>query len=144
MQDDGEKTRVRVALREIYARAGAEVEARDQLFCGLSGRCCRFGEAGHQLFLTRLEYEEMVGRGGPRRADAARCPWLERGLCGNRDGRALACRTYFCSDESAAAEVTEPFHAEIRRLHDEAKIPYEYRSLLDFMNSGPPVASNRS
>ena len=50
--------------------------------------------------------QHRVTKLSPRPADAAQCPWLERGLCGNREGRALACRTYFCSDEAAAAEVT--------------------------------------
>jgi hypothetical protein len=57
------------------------------------------------------------------------CPWLQGTLCGNREGRALACRTYFCSDEEAAAELTEKHHREIRRLHERYGIPYDYRSL---------------
>ena len=92
----------RLALRAIYAEADREAAARDELVCELSGLCCRFREAGHELYLTRLEYEEMVARGGARSADPDRCPWLENGLCANREGRALACRTYFCSDEASA------------------------------------------
>jgi hypothetical protein len=123
----------RVALRAIYARVAEDLAARPELSCELSGRCCRFREAGHQLYLTRLEYEEMVARGGARPADPDACPWLEDGLCGNREGRALACRTYFCSDEKQAAEVTERWHAEIRNLHANSGLDYDYRSLASHM-----------
>ena len=125
----------RLKLRALYERVAADLQARPGLFCARSGRCCRFVQAGHELFLTRLEFEEMGARGGIRSADAESCPWLEGGLCANREGRALACRTYFCSDEAQAGEVTEGWHGEIRRLHEEFGIPYDYRSLTDHMNS---------
>jgi len=125
-----------VGLRRIYEAAEADLRGHPELFCKLSGRCCRFEEAGHELFLTALEYREMAARGGvPAREAAAACPWLEDGLCANREGRALACRTYFCSDEAAAARVTERWHLEIRRLHDELGLPYVYRSLQKHVNT---------
>jgi len=111
----------------------ADLAARPGLACRRSGRCCRFEEAGHELYLTRLEFEEMQARGGARRGGAGACPWLQDGLCANREGRALACRTYFCSDEALAAEVTEHWHGEIRRLHDRCGANYDYRSLADHL-----------
>lgn len=126
----------RLRLIALYERVAADLAARPGLFCARSGRCCRFQAAGHELYLTRLEFEVMAERGGSRPADPAQCPWLEGGLCANREGRALACRTYFCSDEVEAAEVTEEWHGEIRRIHEEFGIPYDYRSLTDHMNSG--------
>jgi Fe-S-cluster containining protein len=143
MRDLREQARLR--LREVYARVAEDVAASPSLRCELSGRCCRFREAGHQLWLTRLEYEEMTARGGApgggRGGGAGACPWLEGGLCANRDGRALACRTYFCSDEPLAATLTERWHREIRRIHDECAVPYEYRSLEDHGNPGPRAPS---
>jgi len=132
----------RSGLLEIYRLAGEEIEARATLVCKLSGRCCRFREAGHRLYLTALEYEEMVRLGGtpPAREDGA-CPGLEDGLCGNREGRALACRTYFCSDEEEAGAVTERGHARIRELHDRHGLPYVYRSLEDHRNFDPRISS---
>jgi hypothetical protein len=118
-------------LRRIYARADEEARANPALRCELSGRCCRFREAGHELFVTDLEYEEMVRQGGPGGPADGSCPWLQGTLCRNREGRALACRTYFCSDEAAAAALTERLHAEIRRLHERHGIPYRYRKLPD-------------
>lgn len=127
-----------VRLRAIYDRAARAIGATPTLFCGKSGRCCRFREAGHELFLSALEFSEMAMRGGPREGEGIdACPWLEEGLCANREGRALACRTYFCSDEAAAAAITERFHAEIRALHEELSIPYEYAPLRNFLARNP-------
>ncbi|MEM8884176.1 MAG: hypothetical protein AAGD14_08920 [Planctomycetota bacterium] len=132
-------------LRAIYTEAHEALTARPELFCEMSGLCCRFKEAGHRLYLSRIEYEEMVHHGGTPadRADGA-CPWLRDGLCANREGRALACRTYFCSDESSAAEVTERFHARIRELHGRYDLPYEYRSLEAHRNSDPRISSEEA
>lgn len=127
------RRQARLALRAVYERVAEDLAGRPGLRCEMSGRCCRFREAGHDLYLTRLEYEEMVARGGARAADADACPWLEDGLCANREGRALACRTYFCSDEAQAAAVTERWHAVIRNLHADYGVAYDYRSLAGHM-----------
>ena len=127
-----------MTLQEIYEAAERDIADSPSLFCQRSGRCCLFREAGHELFLTRLEFEEMVRRGGPRPPVLDVCPWLDGRLCGNREGRALACRTYFCSDEPAAAAVTEKWHAEIRRLHERLGRPYAYLSLADHLRMDPP------
>ena len=133
---------VHAALRAIYASAQAEIDSLDSLKCEMSGLCCRFREAGHRLYVTSLEYDEMVMHGGtPVSREDGACPWLKDGLCANRDGRALACRTYFCSDETAAAEVTERGHERIRLLHDRLGIPYRYASLEDLRNSDPRISS---
>ncbi len=127
------------ALRRIYAAADEEAKGNPALRCELSGRCCRFRKAGHDLFVTGLEYEEMLKRGGAGGSEEGVCPWLQGTLCGNREGRALACRTYYCSDEAAAAALTERWHAEIRRLHERHGIPYAYRRLADWRQA--PVRS---
>ncbi|MGH7162196.1 MAG: hypothetical protein ACREID_01830 [Planctomycetota bacterium] len=125
----------RLRLRELYARVGEEIAASPSLFCLRSGCCCRFREAGHELYLTRLEYDEMAARGGPPAGGGAdACPWLRNGLCGNREGRALACRTYFCSDEAAAAELTERWHRGVRQIHDALGLAYSYAPLTRHVN----------
>ena len=125
----------------LYRKVADDLARRPGLFCQRSGRCCRFQEAGHQLYLTALEFTEMVAHGGRRSGGGQVCPWLENGLCGIREGRALACRTYFCSDEAAAAEVTERWHGEIRRLHTRYGVPYVYQSLEKHLNPDPPISS---
>jgi len=133
---------IRSGLLEIYRLAGEQIAASATLVCQLSGRCCRFREADHRLYLTALEYEEMVRLGGTpaSRPDGA-CPWLAEGLCANREGRALACRTYFCSDENEAGEVTERGHQRIRALHEKYGLPYVYRSLEDHRNFDARISS---
>ncbi len=123
----------REELRRIYEHVAAELKSRPELYCEISGRCCRFRDAGHQLFVTRIEFREMRAHGDdPATSDAqVVCPWLKDGLCSNQTGRALACRTYFCSDEDQAAEFGERFHEQIRRLHDRHGLAYEYLSLGD-------------
>jgi Fe-S-cluster containining protein len=126
-------------LRALYAALEREVAATPSFRCEMSARCCRFREAGHRLFLTALEMREMGDAGGPGGEEA--CPWLRNGLCSNRERRALACRTYFCSDEAGAAAVTERYHREIRRIHDEFGIPYAYDSLGNFLARDPSLGS---
>ena len=129
----------------LYGKIADDLARRPGLFCQRSGRCCRFQEAGHLLYLTRLEFSEMVAHGGRRSGGGKVCPWwLENGLCGIREGRALACRTYFCSDEAAAAEVTERWHREIRRLHARHGLPYVYQSLEKHLNPEPSISSEES
>ena len=47
-------------LRSLYRAVAEDLAAHPGLFCEMSGRCCRFKEAEHELFLTGLEFEEMV------------------------------------------------------------------------------------
>ncbi len=128
-------------LRKIYEQAAAEISGRPELICELSGRCCRFREAGHELYLTALEFEEMVAHGGFPAGQEDRCPWYQGGLCANREGRALACRSYFCSDETSSAAVTERWHKAIRELHEEWDLPYVYQSLGIHWNQREESAS---
>lgn len=125
----------------LYAKVAQDLARRPGLFCLRSGRCCRFPDAGHRLYLTRLEFDEMVAHGGRPSGATGACPWLEDGLCGIREGRALACRTYFCSDEAAAAEVTERWHREVRGLHARHGLEYVYRPLEEHLNPGSPISS---
>jgi len=132
----------RLALRRIYEEAERTLAALPGLYCQLSGRCCRFREAGHELFCTALEYREMAAQGGDRAgAPGETCPWLVDGRCSNRDGRALACRTYFCSDEALAAQVTERFHRQIRELHARLGLDYSYQPLRLHLNPDGRISS---
>ena len=134
-------SKARLELRRVYAKVQADLAKHPGLYCELSGRCCRFEEAGHELFLTELEFREMRSWGGTPPPNPAACPWQKDGLCSNQKGRALACRTYFCSDEDEAAEVFEHWHRQIRRIHERHGLAYEYRTLYEHMNPPAPIAS---
>jgi Fe-S-cluster containining protein len=50
---------VREAVRDVYERLGREIEQRRPV-CVASGRCCRFEEYGHRLFVTTMELAAFV------------------------------------------------------------------------------------
>src|SRR4051794_28734198 len=45
---------VRRAVGELYASVQREIDARRPR-CEISGRCCRFEEYGHRLYVTTIE-----------------------------------------------------------------------------------------
>jgi len=114
------------ALDAIYAAVDHDVAARGPR-CELSGRCCRFDEFGHRLFLTRLEADRLLAQGLPvgTAVEPGLCPFQQHLLCTARDRRPLGCRVYFCDPayEGQAELLSEKYLAAIRRLHDEAGIP---------------------
>jgi len=138
---DIRQQKARLELRALYERVDRDLRNRPKLYCEMSGRCCRFKEYGHDLFLSELEYKEMRAHGAVPAPDPGVCPWLKDGLCTNREGRALGCRVYFCSDTDLTAEVYEHWHARIRRLHERCGIDYVYLSLFDQMNQDPSISS---
>src|SRR5437762_12190928 len=93
---------VRDAIADLYRDVQREVDqARPR--CDVSGRCCRFEEFGHRLFVTTIElaafwYElEMAGRSttAERAWDGTGCPYQTAGLCGVHAIRPFGCRIFF-------------------------------------------------
>lgn len=120
------------ALAGIYRELDAEL-AESNPRCELSGRCCDFPKAGHELFATDLEVEFARRHAGEVPAAPEKlCPFWRVGRCELRDGRPLGCRVYFCDPEFAAAmpEIAERFHRRIVALHSEFAIPYRYRRFV--------------
>src|SRR5438067_8934223 len=81
----------------LYAEADREVAAAGPV-CVASGRCCRFKEWGHVLYLSGLEADVLLasapGYGRPVSPDF--CPYQHDKLCTAREPRPLGCRIYFC------------------------------------------------
>src|SRR5258705_8729319 len=48
------RAEVREAVVNLYSAVQREIDARRPL-CVVSGRCCRFEEYGHRLFVTTME-----------------------------------------------------------------------------------------
>jgi hypothetical protein len=121
-------------LRVLYAELDAAV-ARLSPVCAISGRCCRFREYGHTLFLSHVEAEYLVGEAPrPARAldDGATCPWQDdRGRCTAREARPLGCRVFFCDPafEDAAPALSERFIARLKAIADRHRLPWDYAPL---------------
>lgn len=117
------------ALAALYAEVDAFVAASGAV-CELSGRCCRFEEAGHELFATALEADYAAQRAPEAPAPEApgRCPYHVRGRCTAREGRALGCRTYFCDPRTSDAleAAHERFLGRVRAIEREHGYPAAY------------------
>jgi hypothetical protein len=128
---------VRNAVLAVYATADEAVAAA-QPRCDASGRCCRFTEYGHTLFISAFEaelllegapsYEQPVSRDG--------CPFQVNGLCTTREARPLGCRIYFCDPayQDRMAEITEVALAALKRIADAHGTGWQYAPLHHFLN----------
>ncbi len=129
---------VRKEVQAVYAAADAAVSAAGPR-CDASGRCCRFTEYGHTLFISAFEaeillehapaYEQPVSRDG--------CPFQIDGLCTARDARPLGCRIYFCDPtyETRMAEITEDALAKLKQIADAHGTGWHYAPLHHFLNA---------
>lgn len=121
-------------LRELYAQLDAAV-ARLAPVCRISGRCCRFREYGHTLFLSAPEFDYLLSEApDPVRPpdDGETCPWQDdHGRCTAREARPLGCRVYFCdpSYQDAAPELSEHYIARVKRLSERHGLPWSYAPL---------------
>ena len=129
---------VRDAVEGVYRDLAAKIDQRRPV-CVVSGRCCKFEEYGHRLYVTTLELAAFVHgfETGVRNEtltaamkdwDGTGCPFQIAKLCGVHAIRPFGCRIYFC-DATATQwqqEAYELFHARLKRLHEELEVPYFY------------------
>lgn len=126
-----EEVRVRAfaALEALYEELDSFVE-RARPVCIQRGVCCRFEEAGHELYATALEADYAAARApeAPAPARDGRCPYHVEGRCTARSARALGCRTYFCdaNTESVLMEAHEHFLSRLRGIEMETGYPKSY------------------
>ena len=113
---------VRRDVLAIYAEADAAVAAAGPR-CDASGRCCRFTEYGHTLFISHFEAEILLESAPPFARPVSRdgCPFQVGGLCTAREARPLGCRIYFCDPayESRMSEITEAAVAGLKAVADD-------------------------
>jgi hypothetical protein len=138
--DPAELTRrIRPELLSLYRELDDAVAAYGPV-CELSGRCCRFREYGHALFLTMPEALVLIADAPPPAReldDGDSCPWQDRsGRCTARDARPLGCRGFFCdpSFDIHASELTERFLARLRQLVKKHDWPWDYARLHDHLH----------
>jgi len=123
------------ALRELYAELDAAIAARGPV-CQASGRCCRFKEYGHTLFLSRAEADYLLQADWPAYAyDENLCPFQVEGLCQARERRPLGCRVYYCDPayHGQAGPLSEEFIVRLKALHEAHGLAWDYRPLHDYV-----------
>src|SRR5689334_16628454 len=107
----------RQAVLALYADVDREVAAAGPV-CVASGRCCRFKEYGHTLFLSNLEAEVLLHSApayDPAAVSPDFCPFQRGNLCTAREPRPLGCRVYYCDPnyQQTAQQISEKY---LRRL----------------------------
>lgn len=130
-------TELRRQVLAVYAEVDAAVAAAGPR-CDASGRCCRFAEYGHTLFLSQFEadilletapaYVKPVSRDG--------CPFQVNNLCTARQERPLGCRIYFCDPkyEGVGERITEDALTKLKALADAHGTGWRYAPLHAFLN----------
>jgi Fe-S-cluster containining protein len=117
------------AVEGVYSTLAEAIDLRRPI-CKTSGRCCRFDEFGHRLYVTTMELAKFVSDlsivhrplgaaeehctaanaglhlpilshgDGSAAADQPACPFQTQGLCGVHAIRPFGCRIFFCDATS--------------------------------------------
>jgi len=143
---------IRAAVARVYENLQRQIDARKPL-CTASGRCCRFEEFGHRLYVTTIELAAFVSQLAerPTNPNPGGCPFQIDGLCSVHTIRPFGCRVFFCdatSDEWQHQQY-ERFHAELKRLHEEFDVAYQYLEWREalrqlHLEEGLPLAGSRT
>jgi hypothetical protein len=127
----------RQKVREVYAEVDQAVAAAGPV-CIASGRCCRFKEYGHTLFLSNLEADILLAEAPAfdRPASADFCPFQKDGLCTAREPRPLACRIYYCDPkyQETGNRLSEEYLGRLKQLADQHGLEWRYAPLHVFLN----------
>jgi hypothetical protein len=128
--------RLKSGLLQIYEDLADDLSQLAPV-CELSGRCCRFKEYGHRLYLSRTEAELLLAEGLPPGANINEdgCPFQQGVLCTAREKRPFGCRVYFCDPKYAGhAEIlSEKYVGRLKELHRETGTSWEYGDLFLFL-----------
>src|SRR5207244_10175252 len=105
--------KIRRQMLELYREVDRAVAAAGPV-CVASGRCCRFKEYGHVLFISNLEAEVLLGAAPPYDPASVTpdfCPFQQGNLCTAREPRPLGCRVYYCDPnyQDTASQITETY-----------------------------------
>ena len=131
------KNHIRTRVLSLYATVDAAVAAAGPK-CESSGRCCRFKEYGHTLFISHLEAEVLLAEAPSYEQPVSSdfCPFQKENLCTAREPRPLGCRIYFCdpSYQETGKQITESALQHMRQLADEFDLGWRYAPLHVFLN----------
>jgi len=125
----------RDAMAAFYARLDAAIAARAPV-CTNRGACCRFGDYGHNLFVSAVEVAYFLAAAdAPLTAppDRSFCSYQQGGRCTARAARPAGCRIYFCD---TAAQDWQPRQSEaalreLAAIGERFGVPYVYLEWTD-------------
>lgn len=122
------------SIRAVYHDLSQDIAVAGPV-CDLSGRCCRFAEWDHTLFLSGIEAEMLLAEAPPacRPLDGgATCPWQDgQGRCTAREARPLGCRVYFCdpSYQETGQALSETYLSRLKSVANAHDQPWSYAPL---------------
>ena len=133
VQSAADRPEVRAAIERVHRDLQEAIDQR-QPICSASGRCCRFEQFGHRLYVTTLQLAAFRHALQPSASDKTTdwngtgCPFQVGKLCGVHAIRPFGCRIFFCDPtaEQWQNEQYEQFHDRIKRLHEQLGVPYFY------------------
>jgi hypothetical protein len=121
----------------LYAEVDGAIAAVGPV-CHSSGRCCRFKEYGHVLFISNLEATVLLqdAPAYPSPVTPDFCPFQKDNLCTAREPRPLGCRIYYCdpSYQEVGAQLSETYLRRLKELADAHGLPWRYAPLHHFLN----------
>jgi hypothetical protein len=129
----------------MYQEVDREVAAAGPV-CVASGRCCRFKEYGHVLFLSGLEADVLLHDAPPHERPVTPdfCPFQKGNLCTAREPRPLGCRVYYCDPnyQETGVAISEKHLRRLKDLADAAGVPWRYAPLHHFLNHPEDAATD--
>jgi hypothetical protein len=138
---------IRRKVLELYAEVDREVAAAGPV-CVASGRCCRFKEYGHTLFLSNLEAEVLLHGAPPyeRPVTADFCPFQRGNLCTAREPRPLGCRVYYCDPayQETGRRISESYLRRLKDLAESEGTGWRYAPLHHFLNDPDAAAAGKA
>ena len=122
---------------ELYEEVDREVAAAGPV-CVASGRCCRFKEYGHVLFVSNLEADVLLATAPPFEQPVSPdfCPFQKGNLCTAREPRPLGCRVYYCDPnyQETGNRITETYLRRLKVLAEAHGGEWRYAPLHHFLN----------
>ena len=124
---------------ELYQEVDRDVAAAGPV-CVASGRCCRFKEYGHVLYVSNLEADVLLAEvppfEGPVSADF--CPFQKENLCTAREPRPLGCRVYYCDPayQDTGNRITETYLRRLKKIAEDHGVAWRYAPLHTFLSEG--------
>ena len=135
--------RLRLEVLQLYAEVDREVAAAGPV-CVASGKCCRFKEYGHTLFVSKLEADVLLAAAPPYDAPVGAdfCPFQKDNLCTAREPRPLGCRVYYCDPnyQETGNQITEKYLGRLKQIAADNELDWHYAPLHHFLNQAKEVS----